>query len=123
MPVQALTVALSSPAVAGGKVFVGSTAGYLAILDAATGARIWTRNSVTDTGAVDPGWGFTSSPLVFEDKIIVAASGVLIAYDIASGEPRHEFSPKCVVHEVIENHDNLALGLESRRSAGRRRCS
>src|SRR5438552_9024190 len=31
---------LSSPAVAGGKVFVGSTAGYLMVLDAATGKEV-----------------------------------------------------------------------------------
>jgi hypothetical protein len=36
----------------------------------------------------------------------------------ASGE-RDVAEARAVVREVIENHDNLALGLESRRSAGR----
>ena len=78
----------ATPTIHQGRVYTHGATGIVNALDAATGARIWTRNSVMDTGAVDPGWGFTSSPLVFEDKVIVAASGVLVAYEIASGEPR-----------------------------------
>ena len=33
-------------------------------------------------------WGFSSSPLVLEDIVIVAAAGSLIAYDLTTGEPR-----------------------------------
>ena len=78
----------ATPTIHQGRIYTHGATGIVNALDAATGARIWTRNSVTDTGAVDPGWGFTSSPLVFADTVIVAASGVLVAYDIASGEPR-----------------------------------
>ena len=78
----------ATPTIHQGRIYTHGATGIVNALDAATGARIWTRNSVADTGAVDPGWGFTSSPLVFEDKVIVAASGVLVAYEIASGEPR-----------------------------------
>ena len=35
-----------------------------------------------------PGWGFAGSPLVVGDVVIVAASGRLAAYDVASGERR-----------------------------------
>jgi outer membrane protein assembly factor BamB len=78
----------ATPTIHQGRIYTHGATGIVNALDAATGARIWTRNSVTDTGAVDPGWGFTSSPLVFADTVIVAASGVLVAYDTASGEPR-----------------------------------
>nr|MBC8458937.1 PQQ-binding-like beta-propeller repeat protein [Deltaproteobacteria bacterium] len=40
------------------------------------------------TDAKDSGWGFSSSPLVVEDVVIVAATGKLVAYDIATGDPR-----------------------------------
>jgi outer membrane protein assembly factor BamB len=35
-----------------------------------------------------PMWGFSSSPLVVDDLVIVAASGALVAYDLATGELR-----------------------------------
>ncbi len=78
----------ATPTIHHGRIYTHGATGIVNALDAATGARIWTRNSVTDAGAADPGWGFTSSPLVFKDTVVVAASGVLVAYDIASGEPR-----------------------------------
>jgi hypothetical protein len=35
-----------------------------------------------------PDWGFSSSPLVVDDLVIVAVSGKLVAYDRGSGTPR-----------------------------------
>ena len=35
-----------------------------------------------------PYWGFASSPLVVDDVVIVAVEGVLVAYDLATGDPR-----------------------------------
>jgi hypothetical protein len=40
-----------------------------------------------------PAWGFSSSPLVVGDLVVVAASGQLVAYDVATGRPRW-FGPK-----------------------------
>jgi outer membrane protein assembly factor BamB len=56
-------------------------------LDAADGSVVWSRNAASDTGAEVPDWGFTSSPLVVGDVVIVHA-GVLVAYDLATGEPQ-----------------------------------
>ncbi|MBI4520305.1 MAG: hypothetical protein HY701_05680 [Gemmatimonadetes bacterium] len=38
--------------------------------------------------APTPTWGFSASPLVVDDVVIVAASGTLTAYDLASGHAR-----------------------------------
>ena len=78
----------ATPTVHNGRVYTHGATGIVNALDASTGRRSWTRNSSSDTGAEQPGWGFTSSPLVVNDVVIVAASGVLVAYDLATGTPR-----------------------------------
>jgi outer membrane protein assembly factor BamB len=49
---------------------------------------LWSRNAKDDTGAPAPGWGFTGSPLVVGNTVIVSASGRLVGYDPATGTPR-----------------------------------
>jgi outer membrane protein assembly factor BamB len=66
---------------------LGAT-GILNMLDAGTGAVMWSRNTASDTGAKVPGWGIAGSPLVVGDVVIAAASGSLVAYDLATGKPR-----------------------------------
>jgi len=77
-----------TPTVVDGRVYTHGATGIVNALDADTGTVVWSRNAASDTGAPTPGWGFTSSPLVVHDLVIVAASGRLAAYDIASGTPR-----------------------------------
>jgi outer membrane protein assembly factor BamB len=77
-----------TPALSSGRVYTMGATGILNALDARTGAVVWSRNPVAETGAEDPGWGFTSSPLVVNGIVIVAASGRLAAYDAATGERR-----------------------------------
>lgn len=77
-----------TPSLADGFVYSLGATGILNALDARTGAVVWTRSAASDTGAKMPGWGFTSSPLIVGDLLIVAASGRLAAYDRATGSPR-----------------------------------
>ena len=78
----------ATPAIHAGVVYAHGATGIVNALDAKTGQRLWTRNVVADTGNENPGWGFSSSPLVVDDLVVVAAGGKLVAYDVASGEPR-----------------------------------
>jgi outer membrane protein assembly factor BamB len=77
-----------TPTLHDGRVYSLGATGIVNALDAASGAVVWSRNAKTDTGAPLPGWGFAASPLVVNDAVIVAASGRLAAYDIATGKPR-----------------------------------
>jgi outer membrane protein assembly factor BamB len=77
-----------TPTILGDPVYSFGGTGLLNVLDAATGAVLWSRNVAAETGVAVPQWGFSSSPLVIGDLVVVAAEGKLAAYDIATGKPR-----------------------------------
>ena len=81
----------TTPTVQGERVFTLGATGTLRCLDLTTGKPIWTRDLLKDAGVEVPTWGFASSPLLHEGKVIVSAGGKdgksLLAYDSATGEP------------------------------------
>jgi len=77
-----------TPTLSDGRVYTFGGTGIVNALDAADGSVVWSRNAGSDTDTEVPMWGFSSSPLVVDDVVIVAASGALVAYDVATGEPR-----------------------------------
>jgi outer membrane protein assembly factor BamB len=77
-----------TPTVSNGRVYAFGATGILNALDAADGRVIWSRNVSADCQRTVPQWGFSSSPLVVGDSVVVAAEGKLVAYDIATGVPR-----------------------------------
>jgi outer membrane protein assembly factor BamB len=78
----------ATPTLSDGRVYTFGATGILNVLDAADGAVVWSRNVASDAGAKVPTWGFSSSPLVIADVVVVAAAGQLVGYDRATGEPR-----------------------------------
>jgi outer membrane protein assembly factor BamB len=77
-----------TPTLSNSRVYTFGATGILNVLDAANGSVIWTRNPASETNTKTPFWGFSSSPLVIGDTVIVAASGKLVAYDAANGKQR-----------------------------------
>jgi outer membrane protein assembly factor BamB len=81
----------ATPTLADGRLFALGATGILNCLDAVSGERQWSRNIADDAGAKKPMWGFSSSPLIVGDLVIVFVGGdsekTLLAYKTDSGRP------------------------------------
>jgi outer membrane protein assembly factor BamB len=81
----------ATPTFADRRLFALGATGILNCLDAVSGERQWFRDIADDAGAKKPIWGFSSSPLVVGDLVIVFAGGksekTLLAYKTDSGQP------------------------------------
>jgi outer membrane protein assembly factor BamB len=78
----------ATPTIAGDRVYAFGATGILNVLRAADGLLVWSRDVAADSDVGVPDWGFSSSPLLVGDIVVVAAAGRLMAYDRATGAPR-----------------------------------
>jgi outer membrane protein assembly factor BamB len=78
----------ATPTLESGRLYAFGATGILNALDATSGAVIWSRNVSADSNIPVPDWGFSSSPLLTGDLVIVAAAGKLVAYERSTGAPR-----------------------------------
>ena len=69
-----------TPTLSDRRVYTLGATGIVNALEAGDGAIVWSRNAASDLGAKVPYWGFSSSPLVVGDDVVVAASGTLVAF-------------------------------------------
>src|SRR5215472_995098 len=83
-----------TPTLSNGRAYTFGATGIANALDARTGAVVWSRKAAAETDTKTPEWGFASSPLVVDDLVLVAVSGRLAAYDLATGAPRWTAPPR-----------------------------
>ncbi len=79
----------STPLVDGRIVFAIGTQGLLLAANKETGVPLWRRDLVKDFGSDLPSYGYSSSPLVAGDKLVIEAGGkdaAFVALDKKTGE-------------------------------------
>jgi len=79
----------STPTVVGERVLVLDDAGQLACLERDAGVVQWKVHLVDDFGGQLPKWGYSESPLVDGERVVVCPGNqqYLVALDLASGKP------------------------------------
>ena len=70
--------ARATPAIAGGKVYTLSRLGKVHCLDAGTGKLCWKRDIAADFTGKVPQWGYSMSPCVDGDALIIADGCLLV---------------------------------------------
>ena len=80
----------SMPTVHGDSVFALGAEGKLYALDAGDGTKLWAHNFVEEFDSKIPTWGFSSSPLIEGNLVLVEAGGKdgksIVAFDKKSGD-------------------------------------
>lgn len=80
----------SMPTVEGNRLWAFSAAGQLVCLDTQTGKPVWRIDVTKEFGGSVPHWGYSESPLVDGDKLIVEPGGPgasVVALDKRTGKP------------------------------------
>lgn len=78
----------ATPTIMGDRVYTFGGTGILNCLDLATGKVIWRKDTAQELDAKVPDWGYASSPLVVDGKVVVSvggAKGSLAAFDAKDG--------------------------------------
>lgn len=107
----------------GGRIYTLGAKGKLNCLEATSGKLVWSQDIVAESGATPPQWGYSVSPLVVDNLVVVFAGGEnksVLAYDAdtgklvwtAAGGTQSYSSPQLVNllgQRQILMHDNKAL--------------
>jgi len=81
---------ISTPLIAGGRVFALDPGGQLFALDLKTGEESWAVDLPTERGAATPFYGFSTSPVSYQGSVIVLTGGgagkAVTAFEASTGE-------------------------------------
>ncbi len=79
--------ARATPVIDGERVYTYGRGGDLVCWDLHDGKILWHKKSA-ETGGIEPDWGYSSSPLIFGNKVIIQTGGKVLAaaYDKLTGE-------------------------------------
>ena len=77
----------ATPFINDDRVYTFGRSGDLVCWQLEDGKLLWRKN-VKDLGGVEPSWGFSTTPLVIDNKVIIQGGGkaLIIAYDKVTGE-------------------------------------
>ncbi len=104
---------ISTPAIAGGRVFALGAAGQLVALDLASGKELWRVHLVDDLGSEKPFYDFGSSPLVVDGTVILqigGEAGAVAGFDAGTGALRWR-----VVEDQIATESPILAEMDGRR--------
>jgi outer membrane protein assembly factor BamB len=76
----------ATPFIDNGRVYTFGRSGDLACWNLEDGKMFW-KQSVKDLGGKEPDWGYSTTPLVYDNKVIVQGGGkaMIVAYDKITG--------------------------------------
>jgi len=81
---------VSTPVISGNQIFALGPKGHLLALDLKTGKKLWSTYLIDDHRGLLPNWGFTTSPLVYENLLVVETGGTtnnaISAFDMQTGK-------------------------------------
>jgi outer membrane protein assembly factor BamB len=82
----------ATPTIAGSRVLTVGATGVFNCLDLTSGQVVWRKDFLGEAGATQPDWGFSGSPLVLDDMVVLNPGGganrALMACSITDGAVR-----------------------------------
>jgi len=79
----------ATPTYRDGRIYAFGAGGLLLCLDSRSGKAIWSRDVAREAAAPPPQWGYSASPLVAGERVVVFAGGSkgTAAFDASTGAP------------------------------------
>ncbi len=111
----------STPLVLENQIITLGAGGEITALDLETGKPIWTKHLVKDLGGKMPAWGYSASPIVYENTLIVQAGGpssALVGLNLETGETEWRTSGRQAAYSspILMRHNGSAqlLGCDDK---------